>query len=576
MITDQIIKRVSISLIVVIGIIALFSLSGAATAFVDSTTQQSETAGPVNSLSGESYSSVAQTTTQELSVNQTFITVGSIGVIQDQGTVEIGATGINNTNGPVTRDSVTFSIGSEVVASAPINNGTATTIIDPTTLTLTPGQSVSVDVVEGTVETPASVNVTHEVLGLDDGFNLLSVPQAAELVTEDVSALNVWNSETQTYETVTDPVFDSPTQLHNAVYVSATTPSARLGFVFEENQPPVPGTVELDTGFNFIGSNFAIDSLEDGDSRTLETDLVNVDVANISVFDQTLATQLDASSTIGPYQAYWVFTDSATPTRPILRSPYNPTDRQTVLGTGGENALQVTNDAPDAVRFGQNISVSATVENTGLTARDDALVSFSVDQTVLQTQTISVNAGATQTAEFTIDTSTLNIVNTTTIDHTVAVSGDKDTASLAVQVPEMAFEDQSVLNGVTTISVEQAKFIGSQFNLITHQATDTSGDGTIHSAPIIADGVPVFDEAQIQVGDQINDLALDSVSSLLNQNGQPLTDESVIAAPAAPTATNEDTDGDAVSYPSETDILLIAVDNNVVGVTGPFATSDTD
>jgi hypothetical protein len=74
------------------------------------------------------------------------------------------------------------------------------------------------------------------------------------------------------------------------------------------------------------------------------------------------------------------------------------------------------------------------------------------------------------------------------------------------------------------------------------------------------------------------DVFLDSVSSLLNASGQPLTDDSITAIEAEPTASNTDADGDgdAVSYPSDVDIPVAAVDGGVVGITGPFVASDTD
>ena len=78
--------------------------------------------------------------------------------------------------------------------------------------------------------------------------------------------------------------------------------------------------------------------------------------------------------------------------------------------------------------------------------------------------------------------------------------------------------------------------------------------------------------------DRIAPLQLDSVSSLLDENRRPLADESTVAVWAEPTAytVDEDGDGDAVDYPDGTDVPVAAVDGSVVGLTGPFATTDTD
>ncbi len=78
----------------------------------------------------------------------------------------------------------------------------------------------------------------------------------------------------------------------------------------------------------------------------------------------------------------------------------------------------------------------------------------------------------------------------------------------------------------------------------------------------------------------IPSVLLDSVSSLLDENKEPLTDESLTPIRAEPTASNTDADGDgdAVNYPDDTDIPVVAVDGDgsVVGITGPFVATDTD
>jgi hypothetical protein len=82
---------------------------------------------------------------------------------------------------------------------------------------------------------------------------------------------------------------------------------------------------------------------------------------------------------------------------------------------------------------------------------------------------------------------------------------------------------------------------------------------------------------------ELGPVVLDSVSSLLNANGEPLTDGSDVAvfAESAATNTDSDGDGDAVSYPDGTDIPVVTLDRDsgsgdVVGITGPFVPSDTN
>jgi len=67
-----------------------------------------------------------------------------------------------------------------------------------------------------------------------------------------------------------------------------------------------------------------------------------------------------------------------------------------------------------------------------------------------------------------------------------------------------------------------------------------------------------------------------STSSLLSASGDPLTDESPIAVAAEESAYNVDTDGnaDAVDYPEDTPIPLVAIDGAVAGLGSPLADDD--
>jgi len=77
---------------------------------------------------------------------------------------------------------------------------------------------------------------------------------------------------------------------------------------------------------------------------------------------------------------------------------------------------------------------------------------------------------------------------------------------------------------------------------------------------------------------EVSELLLDSTCSLLNASEQPLTDDSVIAVWASDTATNTDADGngDAVSYPADTPIPVVASEGSVVGVGNVLVHDGTD
>lgn len=83
----------------------------------------------------------------------------------------------------------------------------------------------------------------------------------------------------------------------------------------------------------------------------------------------------------------------------------------------------------------------------------------------------------------------------------------------------------------------------------------------------------------------IDPLAFDSTASLLDAEQDPLTDASLVPIWAESTASNTDTDGndDAVTYPDDTQVPLVAVDDRsaggagaVVGIGCPLVPNDTN
>lgn len=322
---------VSVGLCAVLALLLVSSIGGVTVGTAGETAGQSQTPGV--DAGERSQGTLVQTGPGTVSVVETSISAEFIGLIRDQNSVTVEATGITDGESPVDGESITFSIGQKQVATSLVSNGTANATVDPTALNLTAGQSLSVSVVDAAVGNAATVETVHEVRNLDAGYNILSIPQTAEVVTAGVSAVNVWNSSAQTYQTVTDNTFDSPSQLHNSLYVTANSSDARFGLTFELSPVPVPAGVNITSGWNLVGSNFAISSPESGDTRTLEQDLIGVDLSapNITVYDQGFV-PLNASSEVGPYQPYWVFLESETTvTRQIIKPPYDPDGRTAVI-----------------------------------------------------------------------------------------------------------------------------------------------------------------------------------------------------------------------------------------------------
>ncbi|ELZ42634.1 nuclease [Halorubrum coriense DSM 10284] len=160
-------------------------------------------------------------------------------------------------------------------------------------------------------------------------------------------------------------------------------------------------------------------------------------------------------------------------------------------------------------------------------------------------------------------------------------------------VGSAAFDDDQLFiytdDSETSLSDTNAVELGAGESVLVGLYIDTTGLESDEYAPTLtveaADEDPDAENPGEEPGEEpdppaetIPSILLDSVSSLLDENQEPLTDESIIPLQAEPTAVNSDEDGDndAVSYPDDVDIPVVAVDGGVVGVTGPFVATDTD
>jgi hypothetical protein len=195
----------------------------------------------------------------------------------------------------------------------------------------------------------------------------------------------------------------------------------------------------------------------------------------------------------------------------------------------------------------------------------------------------------------------LGLGSTYTFDDTFVVGNNaKRQAPLYVwaTIESAAFGEDALYvyrdDSDTPLRAAQAVEVGSGESISLGVFVDTTGLDTgtytptvrIHAAddPPAGNGEDPPDSGDPDpVTDPIPAVLLDSVSSLLNANGQPITDGSDVAIFAESTATNTDADGngDAVSYPGSTDIPVVTLDRDsaagdVVGLTGPFVASDTD
>jgi endonuclease YncB( thermonuclease family) len=86
------------------------------------------------------------------------------------------------------------------------------------------------------------------------------------------------------------------------------------------------------------------------------------------------------------------------------------------------------------------------------------------------------------------------------------------------------------------------------------------------------DGIDDFGSTSKAANQHIEALAFVSGTGFLDENGEPLSDDSIVAVYSEPTATMIEKDGndDVVEYPDDTPIPLVTIENNVIGIGAPF------
>ncbi|ELY82575.1 hypothetical protein C487_01630, partial [Natrinema pallidum DSM 3751] len=235
----------------------------------------------------------------EFTAEETTIDADFVGVVDDGGTVTVEATGIKDAEGtPVNDETVTVTIAGEAVATPTVTDGEFETQIDPTQIDVETQEDVEVNIAGVNVGEPATVDLVHETTSLDEGYNLVSIPQPAALYEQNVDSMSTWDPETEEYTDISisenGDVVDTPGDLHRGFYVDANA-DARLGFDYETDGRVSPGAVSMANGWHLAGSNFDIDS-ERGE-RTLDVDLGNADLsqAGLTAYDPDLSSQISGS-----------------------------------------------------------------------------------------------------------------------------------------------------------------------------------------------------------------------------------------------------------------------------------------
>ncbi|WP_445087100.1 beta strand repeat-containing protein [Halobellus sp. GM3] len=200
-----------------------------------------------------------------------------------------------------------------------------------------------------------SLTIVHEAYDLNKGFQRVSLPQPAEVVTTDVNHVTTWNTSATNYDSdeidvVTGDTVSGDAELHSGLQVSGSSADARIGFNFSTEDTAEPGEASLEEGWNFVGTNYDIAT---NNNYNLADDLLSVkDIAkdgsaNKFVMDGGMNVLLDAgessdsttsltdainagSSGNGEYGTYWVYVEDPSGseyTRQIVKTGYDPSSR---------------------------------------------------------------------------------------------------------------------------------------------------------------------------------------------------------------------------------------------------------
>lgn len=427
------------------------------------------------------------TTLQNGTVGTVSVDAAFVGAVTDAGTMSVTASGIVDSGGePVDGEQVTVTVGGDPVTTVTVENGTLVATVEPSVLDLEPQDGAEVGVHGFESTDPATVDIVHEVVALAEGYNLHSVPQPADLVVSDVAAVNAWDPVTGSYESVTDPSFETADDLNRALSLVATSDDARLGYTFETDQAPTPGVEAFGPGWNFVGSNFDISAETD---TTVQTDLVGIDAGAHDVFAGDLSEQLAPDDTVGPYDGYWVFADGADLERATLAPMYDSADREDALGIEGSD-FQFTGVDIETSETGNGgvVEVTATVENQG-DSPDTQFVDLLAENSTGGFETVGWTGLELDPGSSKPVTTTYEVNETTQFDVTVATDDDETTetvtwgdGSVAVSglsTPGRSHEGQSVTVGNTGFTT------GTQDLLFGADHTDSFGATALVSPTLV-------------------------------------------------------------------------------------------
>lgn len=276
---------------------------------------------------------------EDLTIDHEFV-----GIVKDDSELVVNATGItdpqgNTISGPTTVDiSIT---GTSTTYSATVTNGTLNTTIDTTAIANTAGtgdETVEIAQANAGADT-AGVELVHEALDLDEGYQAVGTPMAAEnLVFEEVNDVISYDPTAKDSENEWESTDGE--QAGEGYYIEGDSDDARVGYLFDSNPNEGPDARTLHEGWNLVGT--AVD-LSETDSHNATVDLggaVTVDGNdNVEVWTRDEDHSLNqsdgstgyveggASTTVNSFEGYFVYIENTEETRNVDVLGYDAGDR---------------------------------------------------------------------------------------------------------------------------------------------------------------------------------------------------------------------------------------------------------
>jgi len=254
--------------------------------------------------------------------------------------------------------------------------------------------------------TIATVTVEAQTTG-STGVNILPNPNTALDVGDEVGQSYTLGSVGSATLTVSEPTDDTAPTI-SAFDVSASGQDVGVSITTDEQL----ASIDVSLGGDASGTLSLADFTETDNGDGTYTYTADVSDGADGIFSATLDEAADAAENDGASGQ----SDSAT------------------VATGPANFQVSDLTAPSSATQGDSIQVTATVQNTG-DQQGTQTVEFTFDGTVLDDESVTLAAGASQPVSFTVDTTP---VAAGTYTHGVSTDDDSTSAQITINEPDAA------------------------------------------------------------------------------------------------------------------------------------------